>query len=113
MRYLLMVKKKGFPMAEKLTFEMNPDHALTAFWVTWEALGIAIREIAKLTGDPKCIEALRAEMLAPFLANITETEAGLGVLDPAFTKHLRNFDTDAIRTGIAAVDAAVSRTVFR
>lgn len=99
-------------MADTQQFELNPDHALAAFWVTWEALGRAVAEVASLTGDEAAVRKLRADMLAPFLGQISETEAGAGVMHPAFLRHLPNFDPEAIQTGIRAVDAAIARTHF-
>ena len=99
-------------MSKKLQFSMDPDHALSAFWVTWEALGVAINEVAVLSKSEAHIQQLRQRMLAPFLGQITEFEEGAGVTHPAFTSYLRNFDPEALQAGIQAVDAAIARTEF-
>jgi hypothetical protein len=99
-------------MSDKVEYRMDPGHALSAFWVTWEALGVAIQEVALLTGSEAHIQHLRAKMLAPFLGTVTETEEGAGVTHPGLTSYLRNFEPEALEAGIQAVDAAIARTVF-
>lgn len=99
-------------MKKKMQFAVNPDHLLTTFWITWEALGVAINEVAVLTGDPERIAHLRERMLEVPRRNIKEFEEGTGVMEPAFTQYLKNLEPAAVQSGIDAVEAALSRTVI-
>lgn len=99
-------------MDEQIEFKANPDHAVMMFWVTWNALGEALREVAELTGDPVHIERLRQRMLVLPNSKMVEEEEGAGFSNPAFTRHLRNFEPEALQSGIDAINAAVARIKF-
>lgn len=97
----------------KVELNLNPEHAITAFWITWEALGVALAAFGQTQPNDNWKEPLRQKMLEPFLhGKLSESEEGLGVMHPEISKHLKNFEMAAIQDGIKAVDAALSRIQY-
>lgn len=98
----------------KQFLELNPDTALASFWVTWEALGVALAEIGRMHPDDSWKPALRQKMLHLFeQGTITEEESGQGVMHPGIAPHLKNFEPGSLQDGIKAVDAALDRIVYQ
>lgn len=97
----------------KAVVELNPDTALATWWVTWEALGVALAEIGRMHTDDSWKPALREKMLFLFQqGTITEEERGQGVMHPGIAPHLKNFEPGSFQDGIKAVDAALDRIKY-
>lgn len=99
---------------QRATFEMDPRHAITAFWVTWEALGMALAHIARQHPDAGWKADMRKKMLDLFeTGEFEETESGEGFTHRHLAPHAMNFEPEAVQTGIRAVDAALARISYR
>ena len=99
---------------QKQPFSLDPDTAIATWWVTWEALGVALAEIGKRYPDDRWKPELRDKMLFLFeQGTISEQESGQGVMHPGIAPHLKNFDPGSLQDGIRAVEAALDRIVYK